>query len=80
MARVGNMCGPNDGGIKRGDREETGDNEARPSEDGDLDGSGEITGDPSALAARIPRARSSSAVPHLGLKVVEVGQMLQVPR
>lgn len=32
--------GPNDGGIKRGDREDTGDNEARPSETGGPDDAG----------------------------------------
>jgi hypothetical protein len=43
--------GQNDGGIKRGDREDTGDNEARSTEEvygGDSD-TGEVTGDPSAL-------------------------------
>jgi hypothetical protein len=44
-------CGPNDGGIKRGDRAVTGDEEARPTEDVDEGGSGDgATADPSALA------------------------------
>lgn len=30
-------CGPNDGGIKRGDSAETGDNEAAPDADADLE-------------------------------------------
>jgi len=33
-------CGPNDGGIKRGDRAETGDNEARPTDGTGPGGSG----------------------------------------
>jgi hypothetical protein len=33
-------CGPNDGGIKRGDRADTGDLEARPTEDASEEGSG----------------------------------------
>ena len=43
------LCGPNDGGIKRGDRAETGDNAARPRPDVERGGSGEATGDPSSI-------------------------------
>lgn len=49
-------CGPNDGGIKRGDREETGDLEAQPTETVGSGGSGartsggQITADPSSIA------------------------------
>ena len=38
-----------------------------------------MTGEPSALAARMPSARCSSAVPRFGLKAFEVGQTLHVP-
>jgi len=49
-------CGPNDGGIKRGDRADTGDEEANPTEGVDEGGSGswggnsgQPTGDSSSL-------------------------------
>ncbi len=54
--------GPNDGGIKRGDSEETGDEEARPSDDAGPDGSGveggegttgHVTGDASSLGGGV---------------------------
>ena len=38
-----------------------------------------ITGEPSALAARMASARCSSAVPRFGLKAFEVGHTLHVP-
>jgi hypothetical protein len=47
-----NYTSANTGGIKRGDSEETGDLEARPTETADRAGSGAgagVTGDPSAL-------------------------------
>src|SRR5438270_456721 len=51
-------CGPNDGGIKRGDRADTGDNQARPTAGAGPEGStyedGEsaaLTADPSSLGA-----------------------------
>ena len=39
-------CGPNDGGIKRGDRADTGDLEAEPTEGIGSEGSGTGTADP----------------------------------
>jgi hypothetical protein len=41
------ILGPNDGGIRRGDREDTGDNEARPTEKGS--GFAQPTVDPTAF-------------------------------
>lgn len=44
-------CGPNDGGIKRGDSAETGDLEARPTDGVTREGSGTGTADASSLGA-----------------------------
>jgi hypothetical protein len=53
------FCGPNDGGVKRGDRDDTGDLEAQPTEKAGKQGSGNtggswgghMTADPSALGS-----------------------------
>lgn len=52
-------CGPNDGGIKRGDRAETGDNEARPTDGVGPGGSG-VSGGESGSSQGFPTADPSS--------------------
>jgi hypothetical protein len=70
--------GPNDGGIKRGDREVTGDEEARPTEGVDRGGSGvrgtgdgtsgQPTADPSAMPTK-PTSRGTPGVdPELDIR------------
>lgn len=70
--------GQNDGGIKRGDRADTGDNEARPNDGtgtggsgvagGDTDASvGHPTGDTSALAESMGEAGGESDVESIGM-------------
>ncbi len=52
------LFGPNDGGVHRGDREDTGDNEARPTEKGT--GPGVPTIDPTALGGETSISHSES--------------------
>lgn len=56
-------CGPNDGGIKRGDRAETGDNQARPTEGAGPEGSGEGDGESTGFPTADPSSLGASAGP-----------------
>jgi hypothetical protein len=64
------ICGPNDGGIKRGDSSDTGDDEARPSDEVGRGGSGvrgtgdgpagQPTVDPSSLGGGVPTSSGTA--------------------